>query len=82
LNKRKFLARVINNRKNVRYGDFVSLVEAFGYEYVRSNGSHNIYEHKDAPEVLNIQNQNGEAKPYQIKQFLDFVEIYNLRMEG
>ena len=81
MNKRKFLAQIIRNRKNVKYNDFVTLVEAFGYEYARSNGSHNMYEHKDVPEILNIQNKRGEAKPYQIKQFLDFVEIYNLRME-
>jgi hypothetical protein len=26
--------------------------------------------------------KSGEAKPYQIKQFLGLVEEYNLRMEG
>jgi len=82
MNKRKFLAQIINNRKNVKYNDFVTLVLAFGYEYVRSNGSHNMYEHKDVPELLNIQNNKGEAKPYQVKQFLNFVEKFNLRMEG
>ena len=40
-----------------------------------------MYEHKRIPEILNIQNSNGEAKPYQIKQFLDFVEKFNLQME-
>ena len=81
MNKRKLLTQIINNRKNVKYNDFKILIEAFGYEYIRSNGSHNIYEHRDVPEVLNIQNAKGEAKPYQIKQFLDFIEIYNLQME-
>ena len=36
--------------------------------------------HKNVPELLNIQNVNGEAKPYQIKQFLRLVERYNLKM--
>ncbi len=29
---------------------------------------------------INIQNFNGDAKPYQIKQFLSIVEKYNLKM--
>ena len=33
-------------------------------------------------EIINIQNVNGEAKPYQIRQFFSLVEKYNLRMEG
>ena len=81
LNKRKLLARLQNNCKNVKYSDFVTLAEAFGYEYVRSNGSHNVYEHKDVPEPLNIQDRKGEAKPYQVRQFLAFVEKYNLKLE-
>jgi hypothetical protein len=31
--------------------------------------------------VLNIQAHRGEAKPYQIRQFLDLVERYNLQLE-
>ena len=81
LNKRKFFAQILNNSKNVKYDDFVTLIKAFGYEYVRTNGSHNIYEHKDVPEPLNIQNRKGETKPYQVKQFLAFVEKYNLKLE-
>ncbi|MEZ4568899.1 MAG: hypothetical protein R2849_00910 [Thermomicrobiales bacterium] len=32
------------------------------------------------PELLNIQPSRGEAKPYQIRQFLDLVERYNLQL--
>jgi hypothetical protein len=32
-------------------------------------------------ERVNIQNKNGEAKDYQIGQFLTIVERYNLKME-
>jgi len=81
LNKRKFLARLLNNRKNVNYNDFVTLVEAFGFRHMRADGSHNIYKHEVVAEIINIQNVKGEAKSYQIKQFLVIVEKYNLRME-
>jgi len=33
------------------------------------------------PELLNLQNVKGKAKPYQIKQFLQLIEIHNLQME-
>jgi len=31
--------------------------------------------------MVNLQDVNGEAKPYQIRQFLRLVERYNLRLE-
>ena len=32
-------------------------------------------------ELLNLQNVGGEAKPYQIRQFLRLLERYNVIME-
>ena len=81
MNKKKLLAIVINNPKNVRYVDFVSLIEAFGFELYRTKGSHNIYKHPKVVEILNTQNLKGKAKTYQIEQFLDYVEDYGLEME-
>ena len=82
MNKRKLLARLQNNCKNVRYNDFVLLAEAFGFKYRRTEGSHNIYKNKIIGESLNLQEEKGEAKPYQVKQLLAIVERYNLQMEG
>ena len=81
MNKRKILARLQNNCKNVRYADFVSLAEAFGFELRRTSGSHSIYRNPLVGEALNLQERNGEAKPYQIKQFLTLIEKYNLKLE-
>jgi hypothetical protein len=44
-------------------------------------GSHHIYVHADVPELVNLQNVNGQAKPYQVKQLLRLIERYNLQME-
>jgi hypothetical protein len=38
--------------------------------------------HAAIPEQLNLQDVSGEAKPYQIRQFLRLVERYDLRMKG
>jgi len=38
-------------------------------------------ERPDVAELVNLQDVKGEAKPYQIRQFLRLVEKYNLRLE-
>ena len=81
MNKRKLLAKLENSQKNVRYGDFVALIEAFGFRRTRGEGSHDIYRRTDVPDIVNIQSNKGKAKPYQIRQFLGLIEQYNLRME-
>ncbi len=37
-----------------------------------------IFVHPNVPELVNLQNVNGQAKPYQIRQFIKLVERYNL----
>lgn len=37
-----------------------------------------LYSRIGVKELLNIQNVNGEIKPYQIKQFLNIIKKYNL----
>lgn len=66
---------------NVSFADMRRLVEAFGFELRRVSGSHHIFAHPDIPEILNLQDVRGEAKPYQIRQFLRLVERYALVME-
>ena len=82
MNKRKLLEKLTNSQKNVRYSDFVALIEAFGFEYDRTKGSHTMYKHMGVPKIMNIQDDKGQAKPYQIRQLLDMVKNYNLKLEG
>jgi predicted RNA binding protein YcfA (HicA-like mRNA interferase family) len=56
------------------------LIEAFGFRLARTSGSHHIFAHPDIPELVNIQNHRGKAKPYQVRQFLELVEQYNLQL--
>ncbi len=80
MNKRKLLKKALAGSKNIRFGDMVTLIEAFGFRLARVSGSHHILEHADVPEIVNIQNQKGKAKPYQVRQFLELVEHYNLEL--
>ena len=67
--------------KNVAFGDMINMVEGFGFQLVRVSGSHHIFTNPGIPELINLQEVKGEAKPYQIRQFLRLVERYNLRLE-
>ncbi len=57
------------------------LVESFGFELRRTSGSHRVFAHSEVRELLNLQEVRGQAKPYQIRQFLRLVERYGLTME-
>ena len=70
MNMKRLLEKILAGSRNISFNDFIALVEAFGFELSRTRGSHQIYEHPDVREILNLQNVNGQVKPYQIRQFL------------
>ena len=80
MNKRKLLEKILAGSKNIKFSDMVALVQAFGFRLSRVSGSHHIFVHPQVPELLNLQNVSGQVKPYQIRQFLDIVEWYNLEL--
>jgi predicted RNA binding protein YcfA (HicA-like mRNA interferase family) len=81
MNKQKLLEKILAGSKNIRFDDFVGLVRAFGFEESRVRGSHHIFEHPEVREILNLQQWNGQVKPYQVRQFLQLVEQYDLKLE-
>jgi hypothetical protein len=75
----RLLSRVARgDLANVSFSDMRRLVEAFGFELRRTSGSHHVFVHPDIRELLNLQEVRGQAKPYQIRQFLRLVERYAL----
>jgi len=82
MNRRKLLHRILSGSTNVHFSDMVSLVESFGFRLSRTSGSHHIFVHPEISELVNLQEVNGEAKPYQIRQFLRLVERHHLTLEG
>ena len=82
MKRRKLLKRLSEGQlKNVAFGDMINMVEGFGFQLVRVSWSHHIFTNPGIPELINLQEVKGEAKPYQIRQFLRLVERYNLRLE-
>jgi len=78
---RKVLEKILAGSRNVRFADVQGLVEVFGFTLTRVSGSHHIFTHPDVGELVNLQEVGGQAKPYQIRQFLKLVEEYNLTLE-
>jgi predicted RNA binding protein YcfA (HicA-like mRNA interferase family) len=67
---------------NVRFDDACRLVEGFGFVLARVRGSHHVFAHPTIPELINLQDAKGQAKPYQLRQLLRIVERYNLKLEA
>lgn len=83
MDPRKLLRRLSQGAlQNVRFADMINLVEGFGFRLARVKGSHHIFVHPDLAELINLQEVEGKAKPYQIRQFLRLVEKYNFRLEN
>ncbi len=81
MKKQKLLQKLLSGAKNVRFSEAVVCAKAFGFTLDRVNGSHHIFIHTGIPELLNLQNVKGKAKPYQVKQLLQLIETHNLKME-
>jgi predicted RNA binding protein YcfA (HicA-like mRNA interferase family) len=80
MKKRKLLQKALTSPNNMRFKDMVVLVEAFGFRLSRVRGSHHIFTHPQVQQLVNLQDVKGQAKPYQIRQFLRLVERYDLEL--
>jgi predicted RNA binding protein YcfA (HicA-like mRNA interferase family) len=82
MNRRMLLRRLaLGAVQNVAFADMVNLVKGFGFELARVSGSHHIFSRDGVSQLVNVQNVGGQAKPYQIRQFLRLVEKYDLKLE-
>ena len=74
--------RAQSSPNNFSFSDLCYLVEGLGYELKRSKGSHRIYKckkiHDRYDAMINVQDYNGKAKPYQVRKVLQIIEAYDL----
>ncbi len=82
MNPRRLLEKALASPNNLRFAEAQALAEALGFRLSRVSGSHHIFVHPAIPELLNMQEVRGQAKPYQIRQLLHLTEKYNLRIDG
>lgn len=77
----KLLERLLQGSRNVSFRDFQRLLEAFGFHLTRVTGSHHVYDRTGLDRPLISQPKGKDAKAYQVEQFLDMVEGYDLSMD-
>lgn len=71
----KLVARLKNNPKNVNFTDLVKVCDHYFGEPRQQGTSHCIYKTPWAGDPrVNIQEKNGKAKVYQVKQVLAAIE--------
>jgi predicted RNA binding protein YcfA (HicA-like mRNA interferase family) len=72
---------VASTSRSISFRDFERLLRAFGFELDRTVGSHRQYVHPAIRRPFPVQPAGNDAKRYQVREFLELVERYALRME-
>ena len=67
--KEKLLDKALNNFDGLSFDDFCTLMKHRGWVLDHQKGSHQIW-YSPKSYRLSVQNRNGKAKGYQVKQFL------------
>jgi predicted RNase H-like HicB family nuclease/predicted RNA binding protein YcfA (HicA-like mRNA interferase family) len=67
--KKKLLLRIVQGRSdnNIAFSELTKLLESLGFQ-VRIRGSHHLYRKEGIQEMINLQKDGNNAKPYQVKQ--------------
>jgi predicted RNA binding protein YcfA (HicA-like mRNA interferase family) len=73
---------IVAGSRDIRFRDFEQLLRAFGFELDRQSGSHRIYRYPKLRLRMKVQPEGAKAKLYQIRQLLELVETYGLRLRN
>lgn len=75
----RLLQRILSGRSdaNIRFDDLLVLLRRLGFEE-RIRGSHHIFTRSDLDEVVNVQPQGSQVKPYQVRQIRQLILKYEL----
>jgi hypothetical protein len=78
----KLLARILDGAvTNVSFADLVALLEALRFRQIGGRGSHRVFAREGIASLINLQEERGQAKPYQVRQVVVLVRQYDLRLE-
>jgi hypothetical protein len=80
--KEKIFRKAKNSPANVDFDELCYLAEKVKCEFRNQSGSHKTYKHSNHNKMFNFQpDKNGKAKPYQVRQLINFIDEYNLMEE-
>ena len=80
MNAKKLLAQALRNPQGLRFIEACRLAEAFGFRRSRTKGSHVIFSRPGVRQFVNLQNCDGKAKAYQVRQMLKLMEELQLSL--
>lgn len=69
----KLLSKAERNPNGLSFSEFQNLMNTCGWVKDRQKGSHQIWYSPEGVR-LSIQNRNGMAKGYQVRQFLSYIQ--------
>lgn len=69
-----------SSSRSISFRDFEALLAAFGFELARTTGSHRQYAHPAIPRPFPVQPDGKDAKRYQVRELLELVEQYGLKL--
>lgn len=77
----KILIKILSGTADVNIGfkELTGLLLKLGFKE-RIKGSHHIYSMESMDEIINIQEINGKAKSYQVKQIRKLIKKYTLKL--
>ena len=75
----RLIRRILHGRAdaNIRFAELRALMRHLGFEE-RIRGSHHLYRKEGVAEKLNLQRDDGGAKPYQVRQVRRLILRYKL----
>ena len=75
----RLLETILGGRSdaNIRFSEIRALMRSLGF-HERIRGSHHIYRMAGVAEKVNLQRDNGNAKPYQVRQLRRILLKYQL----
>ena len=78
----RLLARILaGNVTNISFSELIGLLVALGFTEIGGKGSHRIFARPDVVELVNLQEDGRQAKPYQVRQIAALVRRYALELE-
>ena len=74
----KLIQKILSSKAdaNIKFNDLYNLLISLGF-VVRIKGSHHIFRKEGIEEKINLQKDNSNAKPYQVKQVRNLLLNYN-----
>jgi hypothetical protein len=77
----KLLLRILRGTSdtNIGFDELCGLLAHLGFA-VRVRGSHHVFSKAEVAELINLQRDGGNAKPYQVRQVRTIIVKYKLEV--